>query len=84
MWWIIAAAIIALLAVIFIIVWFSGAGQKIFGGLDDTIGGLKDYDLDGATDLLDKCPCDAGQEIKPGELCQTSKDKCSIMIREGK
>ena len=58
MWWIIATAIIAILAVIFIIIWFKGSGDKLFGGIDDTIGGLSDKDGDGVTDLFDKCPCD--------------------------
>lgn len=84
LWWIIAAAVIALVAVIIIIVWFSGAGAKLFGNLDTTISGLGDYDQDGATDLFDKCPCDANEEPKPGASCTTVKAACNQRIKEQK
>lgn len=84
MWWIIVAAIIALVAVIIILVWFTGAGGRLFGNLDTTISGLKDSDLDGASDLLDKCPCDANEEPKPGRPCTTDKLACAQKIKEQK
>ncbi len=68
LWWIISAAVIAILALIFITIWFSSAGNKLFQGFDTTIGSLQDRDQDGVTDLLDKCPCDAtiGNEYPSG------------------
>ncbi|HLC81899.1 MAG TPA: hypothetical protein VJH68_04540 [Candidatus Nanoarchaeia archaeon] len=82
LWWIISAAVIALVVVIIILVWFTGAGRNLFGGLDQTIVGLKDYDQDGSSDLLDKCPCDfAIQELRPGEQCSTDKNDCNQKIK---
>jgi len=45
-WWIIAAAVIAFLVVIFVLMWFKGSGEKIFGGVNTKIGELdKPLDL---------------------------------------
>ena len=82
MWWIIVAAIIALVAVVIIIVWFTGTGGRLFGNIDTTITGLKDYDQDGVSDLLDKCPCDANEEPKPDKTCSTVKLNCVTKIKE--
>ena len=85
MWWIIAAAVIALIAVIIIIVWFSGTGERLFDNIDQSIVGLKDYDQDGTSDLLDKCPCDADkQKLAIGEVCLTDKDKCAEDLKKQK
>lgn len=58
MWWIISAAVIALVVVIIILVFFGGASGKLFGGVNEQIGGLKDSDGDGMSDAFDKCDCD--------------------------
>jgi hypothetical protein len=68
-WWVLSSAIIAMLAVIFIIVWFTSSGGKLQEGFEDTIGDLDDKDKDGITDLLDKCPCDhnIGRDFEEGK-----------------
>ena len=67
-WWIITAAVIAFVVVILILVWFQGSGGKLFGGIEEQIGGLQDRDKDGIADAFDKCPCDKeiGQEFPEG------------------
>ena len=71
-WWIIVAAVIAFVVVILILVWFKGGGEKLFGGIDTQIEGLKDKDNDGVANTFDKCPCDPkiGSNIPEGQVCQ--------------
>ncbi len=59
MWMIIMSAILAILIVILIIIWFKGSGEKGFGDVNKKIGGLSDCDGDHVADLFDKCKCDA-------------------------
>lgn len=60
MWWIIMGAVVALVAVILIIIWFSGSGGKGYDVAKDKLLGLNDFDGDTVADAFDKCPCDAG------------------------
>jgi len=55
-WWIIAAAVIAFLVVIFVLIWFKGSGEKIFGNVNTKIG-----ELDKPLDLpaFGACSCDS-------------------------
>jgi hypothetical protein len=57
MWWIIVGAIIALLMVIFILLWFKGSGTKAYGNIESTLDSLGDCDEDGVSNMFDKCPC---------------------------
>jgi len=61
MWWIITGAVLAILVVIFILVWFKSSGGKAFDAVDITIGGLGDCDKDNVADTFDKCPCIPGE-----------------------
>ena len=75
MWWIITAAIIAILVLVFIIIWFKGSGDKAYGDLGDKVGGLGDCDNDNVADLFDKCPCFAGEENAEYDGCPNSITK---------
>lgn len=70
-WWIIITAVIAFVVVFLVLFWFQGSGGRLFAGIEEQIGGLKDQDKDGATDLFDQCPCDPniGSELAPGQSC---------------
>lgn len=59
MWWIIVGAILAILVAIFIVIWFSGSGNKAFGGVNKNLDSLGDYDSDKVSNFQDKCPCTA-------------------------
>lgn len=54
-WWIIIAAVIAIIVAISIIIWFRSSGEKAVGGLGENIDKLKDTDNDGVADLFDRC-----------------------------
>ena len=71
MWWIIAVAIIALIMVVFILVWVRGSGGKLFGSVNEQISSFSDCDNDGAADFVDKCPCDPNLQdtLKTGQTC---------------
>ena len=64
-------AIAIAVVVILILVWFQGSGGKLFGGINEQIGGLGDKDKDGIADTFDKCPCDPkiGSELAEGKQC---------------
>jgi len=64
MWWIIIAAVVAVVASVLVIMWFKGAGDKGFDGLGDTIDSIDDSDGDGVADLFDKCTSADGDEVK--------------------
>ena len=66
MWWIIVGAILAILVVVFIMIWFKGTGTKAFDNVGDQIDGFGDCDKDNVADVFDKCPCLPG--TKEGEL----------------
>ena len=68
LWWIIATAIVALLAVILILVFFKGSSERVFSEVGERIEGLQDRDKDNVADLFDKCPCDPdiGESFPPG------------------
>ena len=53
-------AIIAIVVVTFVIIWFKSGGEGAFSTLGQKIGALKDCDQDQVADMFDKCPCDAG------------------------
>ncbi len=55
MWWIILAALIAIIVAISIVIWFRSSGEKAVGGLGENIDKLKDADNDGVADLFDRC-----------------------------
>lgn len=56
-WWIIVTALLAILVVIFILIWFKGSGDKAFGGIGKNLDSLGDYDNDKVANFFDKCPC---------------------------
>lgn len=69
-WQQIVLALIAIIVVTFVIIWFKGGGEKAFGGLSDKISSLKDCDKDNVADMFDKCPCDAAtKENKEAAGC---------------
>jgi Sec-independent protein translocase protein TatA len=80
-WWVISAAVIAIIALIVIVVWFTDAGRELATGLGETIDNLDDYDSDGLTNLLDKCPCDDDPELT-SDKCLTNKKECTKRIKE--
>ena len=57
MWWIIVTGIIALVAVILILMWFTSSGGRIFGGVGNQLDQLGDCDNDNAANMFDQCPC---------------------------
>lgn len=57
-WPYLMAAIIALVVVILVIMWFRSSGGKAFGEVEEKLEGLEDTDGDGAVDMFDRCPCD--------------------------
>ena len=59
-WQQIVLAIIAIVVVTLVIIWFNKGGKGAFGALEGKIGGLKDCDNDQVADMFDKCPCIAG------------------------
>ncbi len=59
-------AVIAILAAIFIILWFKGGGERAFGTIDQQIGGLQDADKDGVVDTFDRCPQQGGEVDSQG------------------
>ena len=61
-WQQIVLAILAIVVVTFVIIWFQKGGEGVFGTLSDKIGGLKDCDGDNVADMFDKCPCEATVE----------------------
>ena len=91
-WWIISTAVIALVLVVLIIIWFQGSGDKAFGSLGDQIDDLEDCDNDGVANMFDKCPCkDYGDEENPdfkgcpngqSESCQDSELKTLCDAKE--
>jgi len=83
-WWIIASAIIAVLVVIFIIIWFKGSGEKAFDTVGDKIGGLKDCDCDNVADMFDKCACTEGQSGATYDGCPKSVDTAAALTQINK
>ena len=70
MWWVIGGAILVIVMVIFILIWFQSGGTKVFGSIDEQLGGLEDCDGDNAADRFDDCPCDPTKsELGENEQC---------------
>ncbi len=61
LWWIIMWAVVAIIAVIFLIIWFRSSGEKGYGAIGKEIGELDDCDGDKVSDFFDKCVCDQGE-----------------------
>ncbi len=78
MWWIIGAAVLALLAVIFLAIIFKSSGEKGFGFIDKNIEGLNDCDKDRVADLYDKCKYDPaiGEEFPEGRTACGEQREC--------
>lgn len=75
MWWIIGSAILVLVMVLLILLWFRGSGGSAFDTINDKIGGLGDCDGDKVADTFDKCVCDDGPESGcPKGASQDMKD----------
>lgn len=55
LWWILAVAVVAFVAVILILVWFNKSGGSAFDQISKKIGGLNDEDGDGVADMFDDC-----------------------------
>jgi hypothetical protein len=76
MWWIIATAIIAILVVVFILIWFKGSGGAANDVVKNQISSFSDCDDDGTADFLDDCKCDDKiQKLEKGKECPEST-KC--------
>lgn len=56
-WWIIITALLAVLVLIFVVLWFRSSGDKAFGGVGKSLDSLGDYDGDKVVNFYDKCPC---------------------------
>ncbi|MBR9683408.1 hypothetical protein GOV03_02610, partial [Candidatus Woesearchaeota archaeon] len=69
--WIIIAAIIALVVVILVVLWFRGSGRNAFDEIGRHIDNLGDCDKDNVVNMYDKCPCDAvvGEENPDASGC---------------
>ena len=79
-------AIIAVVVVTFVIIWFKGGGEKAFGNLGDKIGSLGDCDGDHVSDMFDKCPCDTfATESKDFSGCEdkTTKEQVKTADKVG-
>ncbi len=64
MWWILIAAILAIVVVGLLFFWFKGTGDKGFGAIDNTLDTLGDSDEDGIANRFDKClGTTPGQEV---------------------
>lgn len=59
-WQQLVLAILAVVVVTLVIIWFQKGGEGAYGNLGEKISALGDYDNDNIGDLFDKCPCDAG------------------------
>ena len=77
MWWIIVAAVLAILVMIFIMIWFKGTGESAFESVNKKVTGLKDWDSDNVADMFDKCPCDAGVPEADYPGCPDNIDKAT-------
>lgn len=73
-WQQIALAIVAIVVVILVILWFRSGGEKGFGFVGQKIGELKDCDGDKVADMFDKCPCKEGSVDNEGCLSKTPSD----------
>ena len=56
-WQQLVLAILAVIVVTFVIIWFKGGGESAYGNLGKRIGALGDCDKDNVADMFDKCPC---------------------------
>ena len=56
-WEQILLAVIALVVVVLVVLWFRGGGEKAFGQVGEKIDSLGDCDEDGVANMFDKCPC---------------------------
>ncbi|PIZ51466.1 hypothetical protein COY27_03685 [Candidatus Woesearchaeota archaeon CG_4_10_14_0_2_um_filter_33_13] len=83
-WWIIVTALIAILIMVFIIVWFKGSGEKAYTSVDDKIGELGDCDKDNVAGLFDKCPCEAGDVKYDGCSQGQNATSCEASKTSGK
>ena len=78
MFWIIMAAVIAIVATVFMILWFRSSGGAAFESVGSTIDKFGDCDNDDIANYFDKCPCDAGiAEFDGCNTKQTKKNECS-------
>ncbi len=88
MWWLIAAAIIAILIVIFLVMWFRGTGGEAFDVINKQIVGLNDCDGDKAADSFDKCPCDPNvqdewtEQVKEANQCQPCSPSYEVRCKK--
>lgn len=78
MWWIIVAAVIALVVAIFLIFGFQGSGGKGFRVISENIEGLADCDKDRVVDIYDKCKYDQaiGDEFPEGTTACGPQTEC--------
>lgn len=85
LWWIIMWAVVAIIAVIFLIIWFRSSGEKGYGAISKEIGELDDCDGDKVSDFLDQCDCTAAPGSSDGcpegttaDLKDKKKPDCCI------
>jgi hypothetical protein len=78
MWWIIATAVLVILVVVLLTIWFKGSGESGFDAIDNQIKGFGDSDGDKVADFNDDCPCDPNlQEVEDKSSCNPKPD-CKI------
>ncbi len=55
-WQQLVLAILAIVVVTFVIIWFQKGGTSAYGSLGEKISALGDCDKDNVADMFDKCP----------------------------
>ena len=78
MWWVIGGAILVIVMVIFILIWFQGGGTKAFNSISEQLGGLEDCDGDTAADRFDDCPCNRAIQELTADQTSTDCGACTI------
>jgi len=80
---IVIAAIVLVVLVVSIMI-FTGIIGEERGKVEDIMEGMEgDYDKDGISDILDKCPCNSDDPAKPRQDgCETPAKKCDEIIKK--
>ncbi|MFH1682956.1 MAG: hypothetical protein ABIA37_04115 [Candidatus Woesearchaeota archaeon] len=76
-WEQIMLAVIALIVVVLVVLWFRGGGDKAFDQVGKQIDNLGDCDNDKVANMFDKCVCDATISDKFPEGITKCAHECS-------
>ena len=75
-WQQLVLAILAVIVVTFVIIWFKSGGEGAYKNLGDKISALGDCDKDNVADMFDKCPkCPATGKNKAFPGCPSNVKK---------